>query len=166
MENAQQNVELTNENIRRPKLKSYAKIFAGLTIMLILCTTILVAIVYSTPSFTLDMIANKLENKPEEYFVVRDADPVLSKAISRLGEPIRFNSMNETQIDDLMSQYGTGNVEYQNSYYDVDIVTGDNFQYVGLMWFSLIGLAISVILFVSFAILKQLSQKENAHGIN
>jgi hypothetical protein len=63
------------------------KIFAGLIIIIFLCATLLIVIPYvGTPKPV--MVAEKLSNKPEEYFVVTDADPVLLQAISHLGEPV------------------------------------------------------------------------------
>jgi len=124
---------------------------------MVLCATNLILIyIFQSPS--LDMVADKLENKPEEFFVVTDADPILLQAISHLGEPIRFSSMDETRIDDLTDKHGTNDMEYQNSYYRVRIAVGDRVTLLGsiLMWISLIGLVISTILLISLAIFKGL----------
>jgi hypothetical protein len=135
------------------------KIFAGLIIIIFLCATLLILIPYiGTPKPV--MVAEKLSNKPEEYFVVTDADPVLLQAISHLGESVRFNSLDETEIDNLGDSHGAY-IEYQNNYYWVGILIGEPLEiYSQIFWMSLFGLVVSTTLLVSFAILKGLEQRK------
>lgn len=137
------------------------KIFAGLIIIIFLCATLLILIPdIGTPKPV--MVAEKLSNKPEEYFVVTDADPVLLQAISHLGESVRFNSLDETEIDDLRDQYGTSNIEYQNNYYWAGFPIGEPLQiYSQILWISLFGLGVSITLLVSLAILKGLGRRKH-----
>jgi hypothetical protein len=121
--------------------------------MVLCATTIILIPIIGTPSPV--MVAEQLSNKPEEYFVVTNADPVLLQAISHLGESVRFNSLDETEIDDLINQYGTSNLEYQNNYYWVGMPIGEPLQiYSQILWMSLFGLVVSTTLLISLAILK------------
>ena len=128
---------------------------------MVLCATNMFLIPYiGTPKPV--MVAEKLSNKPEEYFVVTDADPVLLQAISHLGEPVRFNSLDETEFDDLRDQYRTGNLEYQNNYYWAGILIGDPPEiYSQILWMSLFGLGVSTILLVSLAIHEGLGRRKH-----
>ncbi len=95
------------------------------------------------------MLAEKLSNRPEEYFVVTNADPVLLQAISQLGESVSFNSLDETEIDDLIDQHGTSNVKFQENYYKVGILTGEPLMiYIQLWWICLFGFVTSTIILI------------------
>ena len=105
-----------------------------------------------------ELVAEKLEDKPEKYFVVTNADPVLLQAISHPGEPVPLHSSDETEIDDLIGQYGTNNMEYQNNYYSVVILMVEPSRiYIDVFWMSLFGFVLSTILLISLAILKGVS---------
>jgi len=104
-----------------------------------------------------ELVAEKLEDKPEEYFVVTNADPALLQAISHPGEPVPLHSLDETEFDELNNQYGTNNVEYQNNYYSVGILMVEPSRiYIAVFWMSLFGFVASTILLISLAISKGL----------
>ena len=75
----------------------------------------------ATPSPVLTV--EKLSEKPQKYFTVTNPDPILAEAITHPGQRIQFNSLDETQIDELTNKYGTPNLEYQNTYYRAGIPT-------------------------------------------
>jgi hypothetical protein len=122
---------------------------------MLLCVALIVIIPYigtARPS----MIADKLSNTPEKYFVVTDADPVLVQAISHLGKPISFDSLDETEIGDLAYQYGTSNIEYQNNYYSVGVLVSEPSPiHILTFWASIIGLIMSTALLIYLAIRKR-----------
>lgn len=132
------------------------KIFAGLIIIIILCATYIIVLPHIA-ALKLAMVAEKLSNKPREYFVVTDADPVLLQAISHRGELTYFSSLDETEIDDLTGQHGTSNVEYQNNYYSAGILSVHPPEiYVQVFWISLLGLVVSTTLLATLTIRKGL----------
>ena len=141
-------------------MKIFAIIFAGLAIIMVLCAATLISVTSIELTFN-ELVAEKLSNKPEEYFVVTDAEPVLLQAISHLGEPVSLHLLDETEIDDLINQYGTSNLEYQNNYYWVGILFVEPLEiYSQISWMSLFGLVVSTALLVSLAILKGLRQRK------
>lgn len=141
------------------------KIFAGLIIIIVLCAATIVLITYVvTPSHII--IAEKLSNKPEEYFVITTPDPVLLNAISHVGETVSFNSFDETEFDELVDQHGTGNIEYLNNFYFVGFPpAGDpSFNYVLIYWVSLFGFVISITLLIYFSVLKNRGQRRDKNN--
>ena len=141
-------------------MKIFAIIFAGLTIIMVLCATTMISIFSIELTFNA-LVAEKLSNKPEEYFVVTNADPALLQAISHLGETVPLHSLDETEFDDLREQYRTSNIGYQNNYYWVGILCVTPSQiYSQILWMSLFGLGVSTILLVSLAILKGLGRRK------
>ena len=103
------------------------------------------------------MTADKLSSKPENYFVVTEADPILREAIST-GKIVRFDSLDETQIDELTSQHGTPNLEYQDSYYRVGYLRGDPPMIYGQIYLvSFFGLVASVFVLICYVSFKELN---------
>lgn len=79
-----------------------------------------------------DLYATKLDEKPQKYFVLVNPDSYVLEAILNPGSYVSINSPEDTQIDDLEATYGTNNVEFNNSYYEVDLIAGDKFPPAGL----------------------------------
>jgi hypothetical protein len=112
------------------------------------------------------MIAEELPDKPEEYFAVTEADSVLLEAISNLGKAVHFNSLDETQIDELTYQHGTSNLEYQNNYYRVGIpIVEPASIYSQILWVSIVGFAISTTTLIAIVTLTGAShfRKQRQH---
>jgi len=104
-----------------------------------------------------ELVAEKLSNEPEKYFVVTNPDPMLLQAISHPGVPVPLRSLDETEFNELSNQYGTNNVEYQNNYYSVGILNVEPTRvYYDVFLMSLIGFVVSTILLISYAISKGL----------
>ena len=105
------------------------------------------------------MKTEKLSDKPEAYFVVTNADPTLLQAISNSGDYVSFHLLDETQMDELIDQHETNNIEYQNNYYRVWILFVEPSQiYAEEFWMSIFGFIASTVVLVCYAIFKGLSQ--------
>lgn len=139
-------------------MKTFSKFFTTLVIIMVLCAAIVILLpLFSFPP-TMGMVAEKLSNKPEEYFVVMDADPVLSQAIAHLGESVPFYSLDTIEFDDLRDQHGTSNIEYQNNYYRVDIFSVTpklSYELSIIFWISFFSFIVSTILLTSLIIHKR-----------
>ena len=139
-------------------MKTFTKVYAGLTIIMVICaaSAFLMPLLIPPLSGYSDLVVEKLQDKPEKYFVVTNPDPVLSQAISSGGRA-PFHSFAEIQIDDLMNQYGTNNIEYQNNYYWVGTqfveVTWSN-EASMFFWLFVSGFIVSLILLASIAFVK------------
>ncbi len=139
-----------------------SKVFIGLTVIVVLCAAILISVSSIELAFNA-LVAEKLSNKPEEYFVVTEAEPVLLQAISHLGEPVPFHLLDDTEIDDLMNQHGTSNLEYQNNYYSVSILFVEPpVIYAQVLWVSIFGLVVSTTFLAALAIRKGLKYKKSS----
>jgi len=76
------------------------------------------------PSYAID--ADKLTEKPLKYFVLSNPDQYVLKVIN--GEQsFVIVHYDDTQIDELVRQYGTNNIEYISSYYTIGIAYVDAF---------------------------------------
>ena len=92
------------------------------------------------PSYAI--YADKLDEKPANYFTLANPDRYVLQAIYNQNF-IEISSPKDTEIDDLAATYKTNNVEYNNSYYYVALVYGDNFPPAGLPLAVLAGSVIS-----------------------
>lgn len=102
------------------------------------------------PSVAVDV--DKLNEKPAEYFSLPNPDQFVLQAI-QTESYVDTGSLNGTQIDQLIMQHGTNNIEYKGSYYRVQIAAVDRFPpyllqagicYVGII----ISISAVVILFI------------------
>jgi len=75
------------------------------------------------------LVSQKLSTKPEKYVVVTDPDPYLLEALSNSGTAVFIGSSDNTNVDELVWAQGTDNLEYNNAYYTVDLLSVDNFFY-------------------------------------
>ena len=69
--------------------------------------------------------AEKLSDKPANYFVLSNPDQYVLKAIN--GESPEIHHNDNSQIYELITQHGTNNIEYNGSYYKIDIIIIDRF---------------------------------------
>ncbi len=131
-------------------------IFAILTAIILLCAALAFSFYSSIGELDFNAIqAEKLSNKPEKYFVVTNADPTLLQAISHLGEYVSFHLLDETQIDELIDQYGTNNIGYQSNYYRIYIVFVEPSQFNAEgFWMSIFGFIASSVFLVSYSVFK------------
>ena len=74
-----------------------------------------------------DLYATKLDEKPQKYFVLDNPDPYVLEAVLNPGRYVSINSPDDTLIDENEHTYGTNNVEFNNSYYEVNLLHGDRF---------------------------------------
>lgn len=131
-------------------------LFMLLPIIMAICAITLLLHVSNVP-YT-QIAAYRLEDKPEKFFAITDADPALLEAISKPAERVRVNALDDIQIDNLINQYMTNNLEYQNNYYRIDIAMVDNVSPVTVLVIpALIGLVVSTILLIALIGLKVVS---------
>jgi len=107
------------------------------------------------------LYATKLDEKPLKYFVLDNPDSYVLEAMLNPRRYVSINSPEDTQIDDMEANYGTNNVEFNNSYYEVDFTVGDKFPPAGLpliIMASLVFSAISVLIICLFKIAQHLKK--------
>ena len=92
--------------------------------------------------------ADKLNDKPQKYFTLTNPDPYVLKAIN--GEYVHPH-YDDTQIDELIRQHQTSNIEYNGSYYSIGLVFVDAFPPPTLPYI-LVGFALSILGIVVIAI--------------
>ena len=105
--------------------------------------------------------AEKLSQQPDTYFILENPDAIVSQAISNPEEYVTINSLEDTQIDELIDEHNTSNVKVNDSYYWLGIVFGDNFpslfeSYLYLV--SLVTLPLSVIALIVVVLFKATSR--------
>jgi len=130
-------------------MKRKGPFFLGLSVILLVLT---VADIYAIShpqqlKYGSALVSQKLSMKPEKYVVVADPDPYLLEALSNSGTAVFVGSFEKTNVDELVWAQGTDNLEYNNVYYAVNLLSVDNFFYHR---FFLILLFSWVVLGVSF----------------
>jgi len=130
-------------------MKRRGPFFSGLSVILLVLT---VADIYAIShreqlKYGSALVGQKLSTKPEEYVVVADPDPYLLEALSNSGTAVFVGSFDNTNVDELVWAQGTDNLEYNNAYYTVTLLSVDNFFYHR---FFLILLASWIVLGVGF----------------
>jgi hypothetical protein len=123
-------------------------------IALIFFIAILLLSVYAQIAYQADLQSNyypeyyvfaeSLTVKPEKFFILSNPDQYVLRAINGEGGFVR---QIDTQIYDLIRQYGTSNVEYNGSYYAIVITFADAFPPPTLPYI-LVGFVISIIAIV------------------
>jgi hypothetical protein len=91
------------------------------------------------PYYQLD--ADKLNDKPQKYFTLTNPDQYVLKAIN--GEYV-YPHYDDTQIDELIRQHQTSNIEYNGSYFSIGLVFVDAFPPPTLPYI-LAGFALSIL---------------------
>jgi hypothetical protein len=124
-----------------------------LTLLIVLFAALHVEAMFTMFTGGIGLDVDKLEGKPEKYIVVTE-DPLLSKAVEQLSKDVNFNSLGETQLDDLIAQYGTNNIQYRGSYYSIRMVNWDGVTQLGsALWtISLIGLVVTPAMLVCLVV--------------
>ena len=95
--------------------------------------------------------AENLSVKPEKFFVLLNPDQYVLRAIN--AEQGVLAPQKDTQIRDLQRQYGTSNIEYNGSYYSIQIVFVDSFPPITLPYI-LAGFVISILGIVVICMIK------------
>jgi hypothetical protein len=106
-----------------------------------------IVIVPSVYHPTYAVYATKLSDKPSSYFVLNNPDRYVLESMSNQHSSV-FNSLDETQIDELTEYYGTNNIEYNGTYYQIAMLYGDNFPPFLLLPALLAGIVISILAIV------------------
>ena len=70
------------------------------------------------------LVATKLEQKPDRYFLLENPDNYVLQAINE-NKPVSFGT---SKIFELISMHNTPNVEYENEYYNVGILMVDPYM--------------------------------------
>lgn len=92
-----------------------------LLIILIVCVGIIIGVqeVYHT---IYSIKAEKLSEEPEAFFNLNNPDSSISQAISTQKE-VPLDSLDMTQIDELIAEQGINTIKVNDSYYQIDIFT-------------------------------------------
>jgi hypothetical protein len=122
----------------------FAVIFFASLLVVSICGLIVMQSLYR-PSYIIS--ATKLNEKPAEYFVLDNPDRYVLEAMTSQSYVV-IASPDDTQIDELISAHGNGNLEYNSSYYQAGFLIGDNTPPYGLPILILTGIAISIIAIV------------------
>ena len=134
------------------KLPKTNIVLACFTLMLVLSVygIVMLPSVYH-PSYSI--YATKLNDKPSTYFVLDNPDKYFLESISRNYSSV-FNSLDDTKVDELRNNYGTNNIEYNGTYYEISIAVGDNFPPFMLQQALLAVIVISVLAIVIISVIK------------
>ena len=92
--------------------------------------------------------ADKLEQKPANYFSLPNPDKYVLEAIQKPDKGIAISSPNVTKIDEIAADHNTNNIEYNGEYYRVGIIVGDNFPPFMLPQMIIAVIAISILAIV------------------
>jgi len=112
-------------------LKHKILFFSILSVILLVFTAIDVYALSSPVQFHYGPVlyAEKLSAKPTNYIALTDPDPYLLEALSNPSRDVFIGSWDNTNLDELVETYQTNNVEYNNTYYTVTMVSVDVFIY-------------------------------------
>ena len=116
-----------------------ALIFFTLTLILSIVGMFTMVSIYH-PTYAI--YATKLGDKPSNYFVLNNPDKHVLEAISNQHSSV-FNSLDETQIDEVTGDYGVNVIEYNGAYYETAILFGDNFPPFMLPQVLVVGIGVS-----------------------
>ena len=100
-------------------------------ILVILALTIIafVDIMLTSQSSGAALVAFRLEERPETYFVIENPDSYFLKAIANEGEPVFLGLFDVTNIDELITIHNTGNVSYLGDFFVVSMLSVDAFSF-------------------------------------
>jgi uncharacterized protein YlzI (FlbEa/FlbD family) len=111
------------------------------------------------------LYATKLEAEPDTNFLLENADNYVLEAVNNPETSIVVGrTLGNTQIDELMSMHNTSNVEYNNSYYRIQIIVGDNFPPAGLSLLLPTGILVSLVAVVILSSSKAAKCVRNRNG--
>ncbi len=99
-------------------------------------------------------MAEQLHAKPDDFFVVTDpADPILIQAISNPKQSIPIQSYDETEIDELIQEHDTNNIEYHGNYYFVGFLNVERIPlaiYISLAIFTVSTVSMFILAITKF----------------
>jgi hypothetical protein len=145
---------------RKLSKTNLALVFFTLVLVLSVCGLVEMQSIYH-PSYA--VYADKLGEKPSNYFVLENPDRYIIEAISSQSY-VYIGSPEDTQIDELITAHGISNVEYNSTYYQVGFLFGDNFPPAYLPLMLLAGILISASSIAVIASLKATNYMRNRHG--
>jgi 4-amino-4-deoxy-L-arabinose transferase-like glycosyltransferase len=133
------------------ELKISGSIKAALIVLTLLAVSSAVALVAVPAQYGgfYFLKAEKLSQQPVTYFVLENPDAVVSKVISNPQETVEIRSLEGTQIDELINEHDTHNVQVNGSYYQIWIGVSDSFPpfFVALLYLiSPVSLPLSLVL--------------------
>jgi hypothetical protein len=111
------------------------------------------------PSYA--VYATKLSDKPGSYFVLNNPDRYVLESISNQHSSV-FNSLDDTQIDELTEYYGTNNIDYNGTYYQIAMLYGDKFPPFMLVPALLAGIVISILAIVIICLRSKVFSKSSS----
>ena len=123
---------------------------------------IIVMSVYG-PEYSL--YATKLESEPGTHFLLENADNYVLEAVNNPETSIVVGrTLDNTQIDELMSLHSTSNVEFNNGYYRIQIMVGDKFPPAGLSLLMTTGILVSFVAVLILSFSKAAKYVRNRNG--
>lgn len=91
------------------------------------------------------IVAHKLPEKPDKYFVLAEPDSYVEQAIFNPDEEVYVGSWEKTEFDEMVEDYETPNVEFNGKYYEVNCMSKDppalTLRGVASLSFSLLAVA-------------------------
>jgi len=125
-------------------MKTLTLTFIVVAIVLLVVMVVAVAGISLPKSFGygMSLVAEELTEKPEEYILLVEPDPYVLQAVSNLGEEVVVGAWEDSEFDEMVSSYGTNNVEIDGKYYRIQVYAIDAFFWGGLFWLSIVGWAI------------------------
>ena len=107
------------------------------------------------------IVAFRLEEEPDDFFVIEDPDSFFLEAIVNEGEPVFLGFFGETSIDELITFYNPCNVAYLDEFYSIGRLSVDAFGFGPyLLQFTFVGWTVLII----FGFVKLFSKGENSDG--
>lgn len=134
----------------------------ALTILALLSATALIVIPTQHYGFYF-VKAESLSQQPDSYFALENPDAVVSQAISNTQESVTVSSLEDTQLDEMIDEHNTNNVQVNDSYYEIRIGVGDRFPVIEPMLYlmSLFTLPLSLTAIAIITLLKVRRQNSN-----
>jgi hypothetical protein len=135
-----------------PKANIALIFFSGILLLLVYAQIQYQTQMWSDTEPSYAIHADKLTEKPANYFALSNPDQYVLKVIDN-EENFVIVHYDDTQIDELTRQYGTTNIEYNGSYYTIGIVFVDAFPPTTLPYI-LAGFVISVSAIIILSIIQ------------
>ena len=126
---------------------SNKNIFLIIMIVLVGLTAITIAdIIISLDRSGTAFVAIKLDKEPEIYFVIEDPDPFFLKVIDNVNKTVLPGLFGDTNLDELIIFYNTGNVAYLGEFYSIGMLSVDAFSFEPyLLQFTFMGWIVLII---------------------
>ena len=106
------------------------RIFLISALVLVVFTVVsVVDVIVTMQSSGMAIVAFKLEEEPDVFFVLEDPDPIVLKAFDNVGEPVVLGLFGVTKINELINFHNTGNVSYLDEFYEIGWLSVDYFGF-------------------------------------